>query len=148
MRRWLQGYRYKHERRSLNLRERRSCVRVPQEEIEPAGGIFLFGIEQADFGGNAAHFTFVQIAHGKKRVCQLRLCQPVQKVALVLAGVAALEQPEHTGMRLPASRAGHRFPRAGFRSLILKDPPLAYRPLTSKRQEAELGLRRLSWCGG
>ena len=61
-----------------------------------ARGVFLFGIGQTDLFGNAAHFSLVQLAHRKQGFGQLRLVQPVQEIALVFAGVQALEQLKKT----------------------------------------------------
>ena len=59
-----------------------------------AGRILLLGVGQANFFGNAAHLGLVQLAHREQRFGQLRLVQPVQKIALVLARVQPLEQLE------------------------------------------------------
>ena len=57
-----------------------------------AGGIFFLGVGQTDVICNPAHFGFMQLAHGKKGLAQLRLVHPVQKIALVFRGIQAFEQ--------------------------------------------------------
>ncbi|MNT44181.1 hypothetical protein D3C72_1806980 [compost metagenome] len=58
------------------------------------GGIFLLGIGQANFFGNAAHLGLPQLAHREQGLGQLCLVQAVQEIALVLGGVEPLEQLE------------------------------------------------------
>ena len=53
--------------------------------------VFLLGIGQPDLVCNPAHFGFMKLTHWKQRFGQLRLIQPMQKVALVLGGVQAFE---------------------------------------------------------
>ena len=62
-----------------------------------ASGVFLFGVGQGQLCGDAAHLGFAQVANRKQRLRQLRLVQPVQKIALVFAGIHALEQFEQAG---------------------------------------------------
>ena len=57
-----------------------------------AGRVLLLGIGQANLVGNPAHFGFLQLTDRKERFGQLRLVQAVQKVALVLARIQALEE--------------------------------------------------------
>ena len=64
----------------------------PLADEANAGGVFLFGVGQPGFGGDAAHVAFAQIAHGKERAGKLRLREAVQKVALVFGRIGALEQ--------------------------------------------------------
>ena len=52
-----------------------------------AGAVFLFGVGQANRVGNAAHLGFGQLAHREQRLRQLRLVEPVQKIALVFEWV-------------------------------------------------------------
>ena len=55
-------------------------------------------VGQADLGGQAAHFGLVQLAHGKQRLGELGLVEPVQKIALVLAGVQRFQKLEAAGV--------------------------------------------------
>ena len=66
----------------------------PLTDEADAGRVLLLGVGQADLLGDAAHLGLVQLTHWKQRAAELRLRQPVQEVALVLARVQALEQLE------------------------------------------------------
>ena len=52
-----------------------------------------------------AHLALVQVADGEERARELRLVQAVQEVALVLAGIDALEQPKRAVALLARARS-------------------------------------------
>ncbi len=52
----------------------------------------LGGVGQAGFGGDAAHLALGQSPDRKHRLHDLRLCEPVQEVALVLACIQPAQQ--------------------------------------------------------
>ena len=59
-----------------------------------AGGVALGVVRQARLARDAPHLGLVQVAHGKERARELRLVQAMQEIALVLAGIDALQQHE------------------------------------------------------
>src|SRR5690606_36759164 len=66
----------------------------PLTDKADAGRIFLGGIGQPQFGGNATHLGLGQLAQRKARARELRLIEAMQEVALVLGGVEPLKELE------------------------------------------------------
>ena len=79
------------------LRER------PLADEADAGAVLLLGDRQAGFAGDVADFGLQQIAEREQHVAQVVGVDGVQEVALVLGGVAGLEQ-----LRLASRRRGRR----------------------------------------
>ena len=72
-----------------------------------ASGVLFLRIRQANLQRQATHLGLEQFAHREQRLRQLRLVQPMQKIALVFGRVQALEQLEAPIAHLCLRRIEH-----------------------------------------
>ena len=95
----------------------------PLADEADAGGVFFARVGQADFFGQPPHLALVHVAKRKEAARELRLCQAVQEVALVLAAVHALEQFKQAAFAVLAHArvvAGGDFFRAKLHGVVKK----------------------------
>jgi hypothetical protein len=88
------AFRRRHRARLLRQVTRQEFAERPLADEADAGGVALGVVRQARFAREPAHIGLEQVAQGKHRARELRLREPVEEIALVLAGVEALQQDE------------------------------------------------------
>ena len=79
--------------RIITVKKKRKIAEQPKNDF------FM----QPDLIGNSAYLGFVQRAHRKQGFGQLRLVQPVQKIALVFVGIASGQQGNLAVGKIPTS---------------------------------------------
>lgn len=110
----------------------------PLSDKANAGGIFLFGIGQANVRGDVANLGLAQVPNGEDDPLKLVLGEAVQEVALVFGRVEPPQELHLTGLKTP---------HAGVMTCGDGIGPLGH-GVVQKRLELDFGIAQNIWVGG